>query len=190
VSPDILHKSDIGGVRLDVGVDDVEAAFHEVIEAGRKVAGARVDGVMISPMVGAGAELLVGIVRDEQWGPMLAIAIGGIFVEILNDSALASVPVSPRRVKEMLKSLKGFGLLDGARGVVPADLDSLSRTIADIGDLAVQLGEQLEGLEINPLWVSGTEIYALDAAITLAPLSGSARGHQTEPVSSGAKDAP
>jgi succinyl-CoA synthetase beta subunit len=113
-----------------------------------------------------GIELLVGIVADPQWGPILAVAVGGIFVEVLRDSALAPLPVTPERARRMLGSLRGRALLAGARGGVPADLDALSAVIARIGDLAIALGEHLESLEVNPLWVDGARIEALDAVVT------------------------
>ena len=98
VSADIPHKSDIGGVRLDVPPDEdaVRAAYRAVTEAAARTGtGARVEGVLISPMRRGGTELLVGVVRDPQWGPVLAVAIGGLFVEVLQDSGLAPLPVTP-----------------------------------------------------------------------------------------------
>ena len=97
VSAGILHKSDIGGVRLDVPAEDaVRAAYQGVTEAAARTGGgARVEGVLISPMRHGGTELLVGVVHDPQWGPVLAVAVGGIFVEVLQDSALAPLPVTP-----------------------------------------------------------------------------------------------
>ena len=101
-----------------------------------------------------GTELLVGVVRDSMWGLMLAVAIGGIFVEVLQDSALAPLPVTSAQVRRMLGTLRGCVLLDGARGGAPADLSALSAVIARIGDLAVALGDDyLESLESDPLWV-------------------------------------
>ena len=97
VSPEILHKSDIGGVLLNVPPDEnaVRDAYRAVTAPRRAGAGASVDGVLISPMRRGGTELLVGVVRDPQWGPMLAVALGGVFVEVLQDSALAPLPVTP-----------------------------------------------------------------------------------------------
>lgn len=120
-----------------------------------------------------GTELLVGVVRDSMWGLMLAVAIGGIFVEVLQDSALAPLPVTSAQVRRMLGTLRGRALLDGARGGAPADLSALSAVIARIGDLAVALGDDyLESLEVNPLWVDGATIEALDAAVTWTPTEG------------------
>jgi hypothetical protein len=168
VSADILHKSDIGGVRLDVpaGEAAVRAAYQAVTGAAASVPGARVEGVLISPMRRGGTELLVGVVRDPQWGPVLAVAVGGIFVEVLQDSALAPLPVTPAQVSRLLGRLRGRAVLDGVRGAAPADLESLSAVIARVGDLALALGDDLESLEVNPLLVDGATIEALDAVVT------------------------
>ncbi len=170
VSPQIVHKTDIGGVLLDVAAaeDPVKSAFEAVTAAAENVDGATVDGVLVSPMRRGGTELLVGVVRDPHWGPMLAVALGGVFVEVLKDSALAPLPVSPRQARRMLDQLRGRAVLDGVRGAAPADLDALAAVIARAGDLALALGDDLESLEINPLRVDGAVIEALDAVVTWA----------------------
>jgi acyl-CoA synthetase (NDP forming) len=165
-SADVLHKSDIGGVRLDVPPDEdaVRAAYQAVIAAAP--AGARVDGVLISPMRRGGTELLVGVVPDPQWGPVLAVAIGGLFVEVLQDSALAPLPVTPLQAGRLLDRLRGRAVLDGARGAPPADRAALTAVIARIGDLALALADDLQSLEVNPLLAAGARIEALDAVVT------------------------
>jgi hypothetical protein len=166
VSPDILHKSDAGGVLLDVppGEEAVRAAYQAVTAAAPD--GARIDGVLVSPMRHGGTELLVGVVRDPQWGPILAVALGGLLVEVLRDSALAPLPVTPGQAGRLLDRLRGRAVLDGVRGAAAADRDALTAVIARIGDLALALGEDLESLEVNPLLVNGTRIEALDAVVT------------------------
>ena len=169
VSAGILHKSDIGGVRLDVPADEetVRTAYRDVTEAAARTGeGARVEGVLISPMRRGGTELLVGVARDPQWGPVLAVAIGGIFVEVLQDSALAPLPVTPTQAGRLLDRLRGRAVLNGIRGATPADLDALASVIARVGDLALALGDDLESLEVNPLLVDGASIEALDAVVT------------------------
>jgi acyl-CoA synthetase (NDP forming) len=170
VSAQILHKTDIGGVRLDVPAeaDAVRDAFAAVTAAAARVPGATVEGVLVSPMRRGGTELLIGVVRDPQWGPVLAVALGGVFVEVLHDSALAPLPVSAEQARRLLGRLRGRAVLDGARGAAPADLDALAAVIARAGDLALALGDDLESLEINPLRVDGTTIEALDAVVTWA----------------------
>lgn len=165
-SAQIPHKSDIGGVALSVtGEDQVRAAYARLIAAGQSVEGAVLDGVLVSPMRTGGTELIVGVVRDPQWGLVLAVGFGGVLVEILQDAALATLPVTPAKATEMLLSLRGRKLLEGVRGAKPADLDALSQEIMRIGNVALALGEDLESLEINPLRVDGSTVEALDAAI-------------------------
>ncbi|UFS97695.1 acetate--CoA ligase family protein [Nocardia huaxiensis] len=167
VSPDILHKSDLGGVRLGVtGDGEVRRAYREVVAAAEAVPDARIEGVLVSPMRSGGVELLVGVVRDPQWGLMLAVALGGVFVEVLRDSALTPLPVTPAKARRLLEELRGLPLLQGARGTDPADLDALAAVISRVGALAEALGENLESLEINPLRVAGTVVEALDALVT------------------------
>jgi acyl-CoA synthetase (NDP forming) len=170
VSPQILHKSDIGGVRLNVPADEqaIRDAYAAVTAAASTVDGAHVEGVLVSPMRTGGTELLAGVVRDPQWGPILAVALGGIFVEVLEDSVLAPLPVSPAQARRLLEKLRGRAVLHGTRGTPPADLDALAAVIARIGDLALALGGELESLEVNPLRVDGATIEALDAVVTWA----------------------
>ncbi len=161
-SVDIQHKSDIGGVALNVEGDEaVAAAFRRIMSVAP--AGARVDGVLVSPMRERGLELFAGCTRDPVWGPVLAVGLGGIFVEVLQDVSLRVLPVSPGEVRRMLGELKGTKLLDGQRGIPAADLDSVAAAIARIGDAAVALGPSLDALDINPLWVRGAQVEALDA---------------------------
>lgn len=161
-SHDIAHKSDIGGVVLNLQGDrDVSEAFQRIIAAAP--AGARIDGVLVAPMRSGGLELFVGCTRDPQWGPVIAVGLGGVWVEVLQDVALRPLPIDAAEVKRMLGELRGAKLLSGVRGMPAADLDAVAEVVARIGDAAVALGEDLEALEINPLWVRGAEVEALDA---------------------------
>jgi len=171
VCAEIMHKSDLGAVRLGVPAEEsaVREAYRAVTAAAAAARRATTTDVLISPMRTGGTELLVGVLRDPMWGPVLAVAVGGIFVEVLQDSALAPLPVTPAQARRMLDTLRGRALLDGARGRAPADLAALSAVIARIGDLAVALGEELESLEVNPLWADGATIEALDAVVTWTP---------------------
>jgi acyl-CoA synthetase (NDP forming) len=165
-APQILHKSDIGGVRLGASGEDVRTAYEAVAASAGTVEDADVEGVLVSPMRTGGIELLVGVVRDPQWGPMLAVALGGIFVEVLKDSALTSLPVTADSAKRMLRGLRAAAVLDGVRGGPAADLDAVAAIIVRVGDLALALGDELESLEINPLRVDGAYVEALDAVVT------------------------
>lgn len=166
-SEDIAHKTDVGGVRLMLrDAAAVAEAYDFISESVARLAPeAHIQGIAVSPMRPAGTELLVGVVRDPQWGLVLAVGIGGVMVEILKDSALRLLPVGPAEIRSMLESLQGSDLLTGFRGSEATDLDQLAREIFKISQVAIGLGEELEELEINPLRVSGNQIEALDALI-------------------------
>jgi len=157
----VTHKSDIGGVALDLRTDqDVLAAYDRLVSVA-----ADIDGVNVSPMRTGGVELLAGVTVDPTFGPVLAVGLGGLWVEVLNDVSLRVLPVDQAEVLRMLGDLRGLPLLTGARGQVAADLDALATTIASIGDAALSLGTALRSLEVNPLWVNGDQIEALDVLV-------------------------
>ena len=167
-SPDIVHKSDIGGVKLGLQNEDaVREAFTQVMGSAKAaVSAAHIEGVLVSPMRSGGVELLVGVTRDATWGQVLAVGMGGIWVELLKDTSLRVLPVTRDDVRAMLAELQGAKLLHGARGSKPADMDALVEVIYRTAELAQGLKADLESLEINPLRVDGSQIEALDAVIT------------------------
>jgi len=170
VSAQITHKSDIGGVALGLSTaQDVRAAYEKVRAAGAGVAGATVDGVLVTPMRAGGTELLAGVTLDPTFGPVLAVGLGGVWVEILKDIRLRALPVDAAEVRRMLEELRGIDLLRGARGSQPADLDAIAEVIAKIGDAALSLNGTLRALEVNPLWVNGDQVEALDVLIATGP---------------------
>jgi acyl-CoA synthetase (NDP forming) len=164
-SPDIAHKSDIGGVRLNVvGEAAAAAAYEHIMTAvSRAKPDARIEGVLVSPMRAPGIELFAGVARDPQWGLVLAVALGGVWVEVLGDSALRLLPVTASDVEGMMRSLRGAALLDGYRGSEPVNIAAAAQAIARIGDAALALGADLSALEVNPLLAVGGTVEALDA---------------------------
>jgi acyl-CoA synthetase (NDP forming) len=166
-APGLAHKTDSGGVVLGVGSAEAAAhAYEQIVTAVADAApGTPIEGVLVSPMRAEGVDLLVGIVRDGTWGLTLVVGLGGIWVEVLADSAVRALPVTPGEVREMLTELKSFPLLTGSRGAEPVDLDELTRVIARIGAIAVALGDDVEELEINPLRAAGSSIEVLDALV-------------------------
>jgi acetate---CoA ligase (ADP-forming) len=166
VSPEIVHKSDIGGVALDLRTDDaVGEAFDRVTAAGASVDGAHVEGALVAPMRRGGLELIVGVVRDAHWGLTLAVGLGGVWVHVADDTSLRLLPVDESDVREMLDDLRGRALFDGVRGLPATDVDGLVATIADFARLAERLGPRLASIEINPLRVDGATVEALDAVV-------------------------
>ena len=169
-SAQITHKSDIGGVALGLRTAaEVRDGYEKVRAAGEAVPGAEVDGVLVTPMRTAGTELLAGVTVDPSLGPVLAVGLGGVWVEVLRDTALRVLPAGPAEVKAMLGELRGLPLLRGARGTVPADLDALAAVIARVGEAALSLGRSLRAMEVNPLLVNGDQIEALDVLIVTEP---------------------
>jgi acyl-CoA synthetase (NDP forming) len=164
VSADIPHKTEVGGVMLDVTGDaNVAAAYEQILSSARRAApGARIEGISVAPMREAGLELFVGTLRDPQWGPVITVGLGGVWVEALRDTSLRLLPVSQADALAMLDELRGKALLDGFRGTPAVDRSAVARVIAAIGDAALALGPQLMSLEINPLRASGERIEALD----------------------------
>lgn len=164
VSPDIPHKTEVGGVMLDItGDDNVAAAYEGIVASARRVMpGARIEGVSVGPMRDSGVELFVGTMRDPQWGPVITVGLGGVWVEALRDTSLRLLPITEADALAMLDELRGKALLNGFRGTPPVDRNAVAKVITAIGDAALALGPNLVSLEINPLRASGERIEALD----------------------------
>lgn len=167
---DLAHKSDVGGVLLGLADGDaVASGYGELVAIARKLAVAEADEVLIAPMRTGGLELIVGVVRDAQWGPTLAVGLGGVWVEALKDTALRVLPVTAKDVHAMLGELRGSALFDGFRGTPAVDRDRLVEIVCHIAALAYDLRDDASELEVNPLWVSGDRIEGLDALIHWTP---------------------
>jgi acyl-CoA synthetase (NDP forming) len=160
----IKHKSDIGGVRLNLNDEDAIAEAFDGIMAAAKTAypQADIDGCLVMPMRGKGVELFVGTARTA-WGPAIVVGLGGIWIEALDDVALRLLPVDHQDVMAMLDSLRGRKLLDGYRGQAPVNRDAIATQVVRIGNAALALGPDLVSLEVNPLLALGDTAEALDA---------------------------
>jgi acetate---CoA ligase (ADP-forming) len=166
-SPDLPHKSDVGGVTLNLGsLEAVREEFTAMLARVRRLRpGADIEGALVSPMRPAGIELLVGVLRDEVWGPVLTVGLGGVWTEVLSDTAVRVLPVRCDEVRQMLGDLRGSALLRGTRGQEGVDLQAVSEVIYRISTLALALGPKLRALEVNPLLVSGPRAEALDVLV-------------------------
>lgn len=170
VSPDILHKSDVGGVMLDVPPSEAMGSFNQLIKTvSEKAPEARLEGVLITSTAPKhGQELILGMKRDPLFGPVVMVGLGGIFVEVMQDVAFGVTPLTREDAHAMLSRLKGYPLLTGARGNRPADLDALIESIGRLAQFALDFPEVNE-VEINPLLVlpEGEGLLALDARLSL-----------------------
>jgi len=181
VSRDVVHKSDVGAVRLGLGsAEALTMAAREMAEAlARSAPAARLDGFIVQETVSGLAEVIVGARRDPQFGAVVMVGLGGIAVEILKDVALASAPVSAERARAMLDSLAASPLFTGARGRPPLDVDAVVEAVVRVSWLAADLGARLVDLEVNPLIVAraGAGAVAVDGRGSLAKET-----HEEEPV--------
>lgn len=168
-SADILHKSDVGGVKLNVrGAEEARAAYREIMaNVLSKRPDARINGILMVPMLKPGVEMIIGVNNDPQFGPMIMVGMGGVFVEVFKDVALYPAPIGEEEAMEMLRSLKSFKLLNGYRGSAKCDLKALCETIVGIGRFASQNRDTLKELDINPLFVypEGEGVGVADALI-------------------------
>ena len=170
VSPDILHKSDAGGIRLNLnGKDQTSLAYQEMLDTiTEKFPDARLDGVLIETMAAKGTEVIVGMRRDANFGPLVMFGLGGIYVELFADVAFRIAPVSADEAREMIFETKAGKLLTGFRGQPKADVDSIIACIQKISNLSLDLN-LIDEIEINPLLVypEGQGVMALDGRVIL-----------------------
>src|SRR5688572_23365789 len=172
VSPDIAHKSDVGGVKLNLkDKEAVGAAFDEIMVNSKKaVADARIAGVAVQHMAPQGTEVIVGMTTDPQFGPVMMFGLGGIMVEVLKDVSFRIVPLEPRDAKQMVREIKAFPVLEGIRGRSPADIEALERLILQLSDFAERHPEVAE-VDLNPVFAYPDGALGVDARVVLAPQS-------------------
>jgi len=170
VSPDIAHKSDVGGVVLNVrSSSDVRKAYETIMENVRKRApSARIAGILIQEMVPDGLEVIVGATRDNTFGPVLMFGLGGVFVEVLRDVSFRIAPLTSEDVESMLREIKSYRILEGYRGMPPRDLDAIKDIILKTSRLMMEV-EEIQDLDLNPvmLYEKGKGAKIADARIIL-----------------------
>ncbi|MCF8104793.1 MAG: acetate--CoA ligase family protein [Desulfohalobiaceae bacterium] len=166
VSPDIVHKSDAGGIRLNLSDDElVKNAFLEiVVNAARVTSRDRILGALVSPMAGQGQECILGMIRDPQFGPVIMFGLGGVFVEVLRDVAFRVAPLTPEDALEMIEEIKGYRLLTGIRGESPKDIRALTEVLLTLSDIALQNPEIAE-IDLNPVIVHEQGLSIVDSRV-------------------------
>ena len=179
VSPDILHKTDVGGVALNLNTaEEVEAAYERVVSSStRFMPLAKIYGVMVYHMVPRGREMIIGMSRDVQFGPLIMFGLGGIYVNFLRDVSFRLAPLSPREAGEMMESTKAYTLLKGIRGEEPSDVDALRDALLRVSQLVWDFSDIVE-MDINPViaYRVGEGCCALDVKITLSKTANTAEG--------------
>jgi acyl-CoA synthetase (NDP forming) len=168
VSPDVAHKSDVGGVRLGLeSKKDVRLAFDEMMAAVKAAQpAARIEGVAVQRMAPAGTEVIIGVSKDPQFGPVMMFGLGGVFVEVLKDVAFRIVPLEPKDAREMVREIKGFAILEGVRGQPGADLAALEGLILRVSKF-IEAHPEVEELDLNPVLAYPDGALAVDARIVV-----------------------
>jgi len=167
-SPDIVHKSDSGGVRLGVAnATQVGKAYNEIMSSIKeKYPNAAIQGLAIQRMAPPGLEVIVGMSKDVQFGPVLMFGLGGILVEVLKDVSFRIVPITRRDAAEMIREIKGYPLLEGYRGQEPADISALEELMVKVSQF-VEQNPEIKELDLNPIFAYRDRAIAVDARIIL-----------------------
>ena len=171
-SPDIVHKSDAGGVKLGLKTSkQVGKAYDDILGAiSQKYPQAMIQGVSVQKMARPGVEVIIGMSKDAQFGPVVMFGLGGILVEILKDVSFRIVPLTRRDAGEMIREIKGYPLLEGYRGQEPVDVSNLEELLLKVSDFVEQNPEVRE-LDLNPIFACSDGAVAVDARIVLETLS-------------------
>ncbi len=168
VSPDVVHKIDVGGVKLDLNSDqDVSEAFDEILKnVNSRVPGARIEGVLLQEYITGGTETIIGIHRDPKFGPLLMFGLGGIYVEAYRDVSFRLAPIRELSADNMISQIRGSKILQGFRGQPPADTKTIAECIERLSQLSIDLPDVTE-LDVNPLVAFANGCKALDARVII-----------------------
>ncbi|MCX6001541.1 MAG: acetate--CoA ligase family protein [Chloroflexi bacterium] len=172
VSPDVVHKSDAGGVKLNIlNATQAGKAYSEILASVKKhYPKAKIVGVTVQKMAKQGIEIIIGMTKDAQFGPVIMFGLGGILVEVLKDVSFRIVPMTKRDAGEMITEIKGFPILKGYRGQDPADVPYLEDLIVKVSDF-VDKNPEIKELDLNPVFAYKSGALAVDARIILEPAS-------------------
>ncbi len=176
VSPDVLHKSDVGGVAVGLECEDeVREAYRRILSNVRsRVPSARVEGILVQEFAPKGVEVIIGLMRDPQFGPTVMFGLGGIFVEIFKDVSFRIAPLRDLDAEEMMREIRSFPLLTGYRGAEPVDLEALKSALIRVGQVGLDHPEVSE-MDLNPVMAYPKGLKVVDARVILSPSGGEAR---------------
>jgi len=168
VSPQILHKTDVGGVKIGIAsIDNVKNTFDDMYRNFSKKRGISIKGILLEKMVPKGLELIVGIQNDPQFGPVIMVGLGGILTEVFKDVAFRMLPITTSDAKSMLNELKGSKLLRGIRGNKPVNVNIIAKALVQIGKLGVDYVDYISSIDFNPLVIYSKSYNVVDAKIIL-----------------------
>ena len=169
VSPDIIHKSDAGGIQLGLrDGKDVEKAFGKISENACKVTTKdRVLGALVSPMVAKGQEIIIGMIRDKQFGPVIMFGLGGIFVEVLKDVSFRVAPLAEEDIDDMINEIKGYRILTGVRGEAPKDIGAIKDILSKVSEIVID-NPEIEEIDLNPVIVHEQGASIVDSRVIIS----------------------
>jgi len=168
VSPDIIHKTDAGGVKIGIKTEkEARIAYQEIIFKAKKYnKEAKISGVIVYPMVLQGTEIIIGIMKDPHFGPVIMFGLGGIFVEVLKDISFRILPMEERDAREMITEIKGCEILKGVRGEGPKDIKAIKNLLLKISQLALE-NPEISEIDLNPVFVFEKGLQVIDARMIL-----------------------
>lgn len=168
VSPDIIHKTDAGGVKLNIK-DEKEAklAYQGIISQAKKYNNeARISGAIVYTMVPQGTEIIMGMMKDPHFGPVIMFGLGGIFVEVLKDISFRILPIEERDAREMITEIKGYEILKGIRGEPPRDIQAIEEVLMKVSKLTME-NPEINEIDLNPIFVFEKGLQVIDARMIL-----------------------
>ena len=168
ISPDILHKTDAGCIKLSLAnTDEISEAYHEILENATKVEpSAEVKGFLVQKMVQYENEVIVGLANDLTFGKIIMFGLGGIFVEVLNDVAIRKVPITQLDAKDMIEEIKGYVILQGVRGKESVNFNLLQEILLNVSRLGVEL-QEIKEMDLNPVFVNASSALVADSRILI-----------------------
>jgi len=168
VCPDIIHKSDAGGIKLNLSnADEVKMAFEEIMKsAGKFASRERIVGALLSPMAASGQECIIGMIRDAQFGPVIMFGLGGIFVEVLKDVSFRVAPLADEDIDEMISEIKGYKILTGVRGENPKDVEAIKAVLATLSEIVID-NPEISEIDLNPVIVHEKSLSIVDSRVLI-----------------------
>ncbi len=168
VSPDIIHKTDAGGVKIGVNTEnEARLAYQEIISNAKKYnKNAKISGVIVYSMVPQGTEIIIGVIKDPHFGPVIMFGLGGIFVEVLKDISFRILPIEERDAREIINEIKGYEILKGVRGEGPKDIKAIKILLMKVSKLTME-NPEINEIDLNPIFVFEKGLQVVDARMIL-----------------------